>query len=210
MKIPNNHFPILGHQSKTYRAIDLSVQGEIALQQKENWYEYLANLPSDFPTIIHHGGYLEHRFFYSNEALFGSGPDRRAFHLGLDLWIPAGTDIYTPFAASVQSVKYNPAALDYGNTIILRHEIEDFVFYSLYGHLSASHVGKLKANDLLKKGEKFCTIGAHAENGGWPPHLHLQLMLDLQDHEGDYPGVSSAAKLDYYKRNCPDPTPLIF
>jgi hypothetical protein len=36
----------------------------------------------------------------------------------------------------------------------------------------------------------------------------LQVILDLLDHQGNYPGVAYADELDYWLSLCPDPTPL--
>ena len=37
-------------------------------------------------------------------------------------------------------------------------------------------------------------IGTTAENGGWPPHLHFQLITDLLDRHGDFPGVADPGR----------------
>ena len=43
------------------------------------------------------------------------------------------------------------------------------------------------------------------ENGDYPPHLHFQIILDIENFYGDYPGVCSENDLKYYSQNCPDP-----
>jgi hypothetical protein len=47
--------------------------------------------------------------------------------------------------------------------------------------------------------------GLPTENGGWPPHLHFQLIRDIQHYHGDYPGVCAKRDVDFYACNCPDP-----
>jgi len=42
-------------------------------------------------------------------------------------------------------------------------------------------------------------------NGGWPPHLHLQLITDLLDKDGDFPGVASPAERSLWLALSPDP-----
>ena len=42
-------------------------------------------------------------------------------------------------------------------------------------------------------------------NGDYAPHLHFQIIKNIADYEGDYPGVSSKNDLDFYSANCPDP-----
>jgi hypothetical protein len=46
-------------------------------------------------------------------------------------------------------------------------------------------------------------------NGNWPPHLHFQLIRDMQGKRGDYPGVVRADELAFYRDNCPDPMALL-
>ena len=48
-------------------------------------------------------------------------------------------------------------------------------------------------------------IGQYEVNGHWPPHLHFQIIKDMEDNVHDYPGVCSGSKLNHYKANCPDP-----
>jgi len=49
-------------------------------------------------------------------------------------------------------------------------------------------------------------LGKPDENGGWPPHLHFQLIRDMQGFVGDYPGVCAKQDLTFYANNCPDPS----
>jgi len=210
INILKNNYPVLGHHSKEYKHLDLSINGEVGKTKKETWYEYLTDLPKEEAAVVYYGGYHERRFFYTNEDLFGSGSNKRDIHLGVDLWVLKDTEIYAPFDATIESIRYNAEHLDYGHTIILKHTQEGKFFYSLYGHLSSWHIDKLKANDHVSKGEVFCKIGGQQENGGWPPHLHLQLILDLGNIQGDYPGVCSKDQQEFYRQNCPDPSPLIF
>lgn len=52
-------------------------------------------------------------------------------------------------------------------------------------------------------------MGEAAVNGDWPPHLHFQLILDMQGKRGDYPGVFKKNEREQWKRICPDPAPLL-
>ena len=53
------------------------------------------------------GGYGENRFFYEKSELFRSGSEYRSIHLGLDIWLPAGTKIFAPIDARVHSFQEN-------------------------------------------------------------------------------------------------------
>ena len=152
------------------------------------------------------GGYGEHRTIYSRSSVFngdGNGEPRR-FHLGLDIWGEAGTPVYAALDSVVHSFAFNDHYGDYGATIILQHEWEGFSFYSLYGHLALTDL-HLKEGQPIKKGEPFAHFGQPAENGQWPPHLHVQLIRSLDGAKGDYPGVCRYNEKETCLANCPDP-----
>jgi hypothetical protein len=52
-------------------------------------------------------------------------------------------------------------------------------------------------------------LGDTSVNGDYPPHLHFQIIKDIQGYQGDYPGVSSKKDLDFYRNNCPNPNTLL-
>lgn len=205
-----NHFPILGNNNYEYKKIDLSIDGNIFMQNKEKWEQFLEDQVKKYPSKVFVGGYLEQRFFYSNKNLFGQKQNQRNIHLGIDLWTHAKTAVYCPIHAKIHSMKYNGQNLDYGHTIILSHDLSGLKFYSLYGHLNDSHIGILKVNDILTQGNKFCEIGDRNQNGNWPPHLHFQIIADLQNQVGDYPGVCSRNDLAFFTKNCPDGSSFIY
>jgi murein DD-endopeptidase MepM/ murein hydrolase activator NlpD len=154
------------------------------------------------------GGYLENRSLYQDTELF-QGDSERCIHIGVDVFMPAGTVIYTPFDAEVQSFANRQVSGDYGPVIILRHELDGFEFHSLYGHLAESSLEGLNCAKGYSAGEPIAKIGARPMNGNWPPHLHFQLIRDMQGCYGDYPGVVRLADVEFFKSNCPDPTDLL-
>jgi len=48
-------------------------------------------------------------------------------------------------------------------------------------------------------------LGNESENGNWPPHLHFQIINDIEGKFGDYPGVCSFKEIDKYSANCINP-----
>ena len=88
-------------------------------------------------------------------------------------------------------------------------EIDNHQFYTLYGHLSLESIQKLYKGQVMKKGEQIGTLGKVSVNGDYAPHLHFQIIKDIQDKEGDYPGVCSISSLSFYLSNCPDPNLLL-
>lgn len=152
------------------------------------------------------GGYAEHRTVYSRSRHFDSATDEepRRFHLGVDIWGPVNTPVIAPLDGIIHSFAFNNNFGDYGATIILTHNIEGNTFHSLYGHLSLNSLKNLQGGQLIKRGEIFAEFGMQFENGQWPPHLHLQLIIDIQGMKGDYPGVCKFSEREIYLSNCPD------
>jgi murein DD-endopeptidase MepM/ murein hydrolase activator NlpD len=155
------------------------------------------------------GGYNEHRTIYSRSTHFDSDEEPRRLHLGIDIWGKAETPIYNFYDATVHSFKFNDNFGDYGATIILQYQLEDLTVYALYGHLSLASLSGLEVGQFIPAGEKFATFGIAAENGYWPPHLHFQLMFDMQGKNGDYPGVCQFSKKENYLENCPNPSLIL-
>ncbi len=94
-----------------------------------------------------------------------------------------------PLDGIVHSFAFNNQFGDYGATIILSHQLDGISFYTLYGHLSLASLKNLQDGQSVKQGQVFAEFGIPFENGHWPPHLHFQLILDMGERKGDYPGV---------------------
>lgn len=154
------------------------------------------------------GGYDEDRAIYDNAA-FGAGVEGvepRTIHLGIDIFAPAGTPVFAPSAGRIHSFQDNAAALDYGPTIILEHPLEPgLTVFSLFGHLSRASLTGLADGQPVAKGQQIATLGDRDVNGGWLPHLHFQLILDIADKRGDFPGVFRRSERELAKRISPDP-----
>ena len=158
------------------------------------------------------GGYSEIRPFYSTDSYKrkgNKGPRWRTLHLGLDLWDRVGAEVFAPLAGTVEAVQYNPGERDYGHTLILSHELnEKERFYTLYGHLGKGILERWKPGDFVEGGELLGQLGSPEENGAWPPHLHFQIMLDLLENQGDFPGVAFPDEKNTWMSLCPDPRSL--
>jgi murein DD-endopeptidase MepM/ murein hydrolase activator NlpD len=155
------------------------------------------------------GGYLENRVIYRRSPHFADATEPRSLHLGLDVWVPAGTPVATPLPATVHSLADNNNFGDYGATVILAHELEGRTFFSLYGHLTRTDLLGLQPGQALAQGQTFAHVGPYPENGDWPPHLHFQLIADMQGRWGDFPGVAPPSERAYWAELCPDPALVI-
>ncbi|UWX55912.1 peptidoglycan DD-metalloendopeptidase family protein [Maribacter litopenaei] len=159
---------------------------------------------------VAYGGYLEHRNLYADKASFNDKNSHpRNIHLGIDYWAPSGTAVIAPLDGTVHSFKNNNVIGDYGPTIILEHQLNAIVFYSLYGHLSLESLRGMKTGKKFKAGTVLATLGTPDINVNYAPHLHFQIIHDLEGNWGDYPGVCAKDRLDFYKDNCPDPNLLL-
>jgi murein DD-endopeptidase MepM/ murein hydrolase activator NlpD len=54
--------------------------------------------------------------------------EERNIHIGLDLWIDAGTPVFSALDGRVHSFQNNDSLGNYGPTIILEHQVEDLTF----------------------------------------------------------------------------------
>jgi len=198
-----------------YVAIDLSKQNEdlklFDVSSSKAWEIYINNYLKKANKKVAYGGYLEHRNLYDRSAYFSSQTEeaQRNIHLGLDLWCPAGTDILAAFNGVIHSFNDNTNFGDYGPTIILEHTLENHKFYTLYGHLSRASLQNIEVGQSIKQGDVIAQLGDAKVNGDYAPHLHFQIIKDLQGKVGDYPGVCSAKDLEFYKQNTIDPKPIL-
>ncbi len=152
------------------------------------------------------GGYMEHRTIYKGIPLFDNGMDEPRFlHLGIDIWAKAGTAVYSPLPGKVHSFKDNSNYGDYGPAIILQHDVGGLTLYTLYGHLGRKNLEGLSVGMPIRINQKIGDFGSIAENGHWPPHLHFQLMFNMEGNHGDYPGACRFSEKEMYLKNIPDP-----
>ena len=151
------------------------------------------------------GRWGEDRVVYRHSALFDGEAERRSVHLGIDLFVVRGTEVMAPLHGIVHSVADNARVGDYGPTVILEHELDGAAFWSLYGHLGRDSVLHLEIGAEVAPGQPFAEVGGSHENGGWPPHLHFQLIADIGNRIGDFPGVATPSQRERWLRLCPDP-----
>ncbi|HEX3865806.1 MAG TPA: phosphotransferase, partial [Gemmatimonadaceae bacterium] len=155
------------------------------------------------------GKYDEPRLLYVAPAFAiaaGILDEHRTIHIGLDLFAVAGTPVFAPLEGTVHAFADNDALQDYGPVIILRHETDDGTeFFTLYGHLSRESLRGLTVGAAVNAGERIAWLGDAAVNGGWTPHLHLQIVVDLLALGTDFPGVALPSQRRAWCALCPDP-----
>ncbi len=156
------------------------------------------------------GRYDEARPFYATpgfDALGNDGPEPRTVHLGLDLFVAPGTPVLAPLAGRVHGTALNALPLDYGPTVVLEHVVDEgrLTFYTLYGHLDARALESLEPGTPIARGACLGHVGDPDVNGGWPPHLHFQVIADMLGQRADFPGVARPSQRRLWLDLCPDP-----
>jgi murein DD-endopeptidase MepM/ murein hydrolase activator NlpD len=87
-----------------------------------------------------------------------------AYHSGIDLAAPSGTDVYAAREGRVTETGVNAVL---GQYIVLSH---DSSWSTVYGHLSARRV---RLNDAVESGMIIGNVGSTGESTG--PHLHFEV-----------------------------------
>lgn len=228
-KVVKNHYDKeLKSQDKNYKfVIDTSISiddyvpinisksnselQQIDVTSSSEWSQYIKNYLHKYNAKVAYGGYLEERDLYNRSSHFTSGENskNRNIHLGVDFWCDVNTPVLAIVRGKVHSLKNNEGVGNYGPTIILEHYIQGEVFYTLYGHLSIESLENIEVGQSVEDGEKIGEVGEASVNGDYAPHLHFQIIEDLQGYSGDYPGVSSSEDLPFYKDNCPNPNIIL-
>ena len=157
------------------------------------------------------GRYNEARLLYTSDVFKSKDGERRTIHIGIDLFMKAGSPVFAPLDGVIHSFANNVAPLDYGPAIILEHQAGDgrLKFFTLYGHLSEDSLEGLHQGNVVKCGDRIASIGAPPTNGGWPSHLHFQIICDMLGKIGDFPGVAPASQREVWLSICPDPNLIL-
>ena len=207
--------PVLGMDLRTAPSLvlDLSVgsalvHGDARENAEPELTERVFTAIRDAGVSVAIGRYDEPRLLYVTPAFAagdGTIDEHRTVHIGLDLFAHAGTPVYAPFHGIVHAVDAHLRPLDYGGVIVLRHNTDDGTeFFTLYGHLSQASFTGLRVGQHMSRGEQMAALGAPHENGGWTPHLHLQVITDFLDLGSDFPGVGTASHRDVWRSVSPD------
>ena len=197
-----------------YTPISISTKNEdlntFDVSSSEEWSLYLKKFLKEKNAKVAFGGYIEKRDIYKRSTYFNSSEENeRNIHLGIDLWCDAGTKVLAVLDGEIHSFKNNLNHGDFGPTIIIKHQVEDIEFYSLYGHLSLNSLDNIEVGQKVTQEEVIGYLGENTVNGDYAPHLHFQLIIDMQGNKGDYPGVCSKEDVDFYQQNCPNPNLLL-
>ncbi|UCE10308.1 MAG: aminotransferase class III-fold pyridoxal phosphate-dependent enzyme [Candidatus Thorarchaeota archaeon] len=184
------------------------------LMEIEKWSRMIEARLRDELAEYGVGRYDEARLIYAGDqySLMGiDGPESRTVHLAIDLFLESGTPLFAPLDGTIHSFRNNDSPLDNGPTIVVEHSIEnsDLKFYTLYAHLSLDSIDNLVKGSSIRKGDKIGEVGEYPTNGGWPSHLHFQVIVDMIGREGDFFGAASPNRRQLWKSISPDPNVIL-
>lgn len=173
----------LDKESKKYPKVDFNNSVKC-----KKWVELLHK---KFKTDYSYGGLFEDR----SNLWKGSYLDLidSFIHIGVDFNVPVGTLVALPLNAKVEDTIIDPNQKG-GWGAAVKFKLEGTNHYMIYAHLN--HKLKLKVGDNLSQGEVVAKVGKMKENGGWYPHLHVQVfnkkfddyyMCDLDRMDGYLP-----------------------
>jgi 4-aminobutyrate aminotransferase-like enzyme/Ser/Thr protein kinase RdoA (MazF antagonist) len=166
-------------------------------------------------ALVGVGAYDEDRAYYQGDQFRTDAPEPRSVHVGIDLFIDADTPVCAMLPGTVLSVVDNDAAYDYGPTVVLQHEAGDAgPFWVLYGHLSRRTLTTVRPGQQVAAGDVVGFIGDHTVNGGWSPHVHVQVMTDLLVDDdgvfsGNFEGAGEPSRMSIWRSIVPDANALI-
>ena len=166
---------------------------------------YNANRTLKSPFGI--GKYNEHRPGMYKGALFEA--EARTIHMGIDIGAPVNTPIFAFDKGRILHQGFNQEPFDYGHVIVTEHTDENGeLFWVLLGHLSKSSVDRRAAGSTFNKGALIGWVGDTTDNGGWNPHLHIQLST-VRPETHDLPGVVSRQEHAKALVRFPDPRQIL-
>ncbi len=160
--------------------------------------------------VSNNGSYYTFGGFREDRSLLWEGfeGDNQMIHLGVDFNnLSPGDKVASISGGDVLDILVDTTPFNGWGTKII---IEDEKYCYLYGHLMNT---TLSINQQIKTGEILGEIASSDKNGGWFPHLHLQIMekkeLNLNIREvdgyefvkGTVKGVIDPIELLYNKKD---------
>lgn len=116
------------------------------------------------------------------------------------MWGRVGDAVVAPFAGEVVDVVDHAGPGDFGPTVTIRAAADGTLLR--LAHLSRASLAALHVGERVEAGEPVGAMGSPEVNGGWPAHVHVQIVADAADPGVVPAGIEAAGWL----RRCPDPS----
>lgn len=164
-----NSFSVCMHEIYNKYTVEKICKNPYEFNKWINFYHKLLNC--DFS----YGGYLEDR-----QVLWGGHYQEalKAIHYGVDLTVPEGIPVHIPIDGKLIDIFIDK---DQDGGWGGRLTFETKKGFLLFGHLDIS-----TTKDNYSAGDIVGTIAGPERNGGWWPHLHVQLMKNFHKDVDGY------------------------
>ena len=196
--------------------------------QPPNGFHTVVNLPEQYwvfdftkgvdaswkcPFDYQIGRYDETRPGMYEQELFSGDRD---LHMGIDIGAPQQTEVFAFTDGIIHSFGINSEEGSYGPTIITQHQVSLAshvgsqqmnpltTIWVLHGHLATESLEGLEIGQEVRGGQLLARIGNKSENGGWEPHLHIQISL-VEPISFDLEGVVARENRQQALQQYPDP-----
>ena len=174
------------------------------------YWDWMQREMAAHDAVVAIGRYGEDRNVYAGDQFTTDAPETRSVHTGIDLFVADGTPVHSMLPGTVETVVDNDLPFDYGPTVIVRHDAGDAgPFWVLYGHLSRRTLSTVRPGQRVEAGEVIAFVGDHTVNGGWAPHVHIQIMTDLMADpdvgpDGNFEGAGEPSRMSVWRQIVPD------
>ncbi len=174
------------------------------------YWDWMQREMAAHDAVVAIGRYGEDRNVYAGDQFTTDAPETRSVHTGIDLFVADGTPVHSMLPGTVETVVDNDLPFDYGPTVIVRHDAgEAGPFWVLYGHLSRRTLSTVRPGQRVEAGEVIAFVGDHTVNGGWAPHVHIQIMTDLMADpdvgpDGNFEGAGEPSRMSVWRQIVPD------
>lgn len=126
------------------------------------------NLPKG--NCCYYGGFGEDR---TNLLGCLEPMETKMIHLGIDIYAGVGSRVNSICCGKVVYVFQDPSKINgWGHMVIIRDKKHKV--YHLYGHLEVFN--RIQTGSELILGQPLGIVASQDKNGGWPPHVHYQIM----------------------------------
>lgn len=159
-------------QGTWHKDITLSTQIATPPQDTNDQEWFINTLHHQLGCDYSSGGYLENRTKLLIHTYLNG---RTAIHLGIDYNVPSATRVYTPWDGEIIKITNDKDTNGgWGGRIDLYNK--EYEYYFIIAHLSPITYLTTSLGVLQRQGEFIGLVGDHKENGGWFPHVHLQIV----------------------------------
>jgi murein DD-endopeptidase MepM/ murein hydrolase activator NlpD len=173
--LPDKIFPELRHRRWGYVNFGIAALGVIKepnpLLDPDCCTVWKQQIHDGTGIDFSHGGYLEDRnHMWRGSYLQPAG----AIHLGIDFTVPEGTEVHLPTDMILHSATTDPDQNGgWGGKAVFK--LPDGLFV-IFGHLELNGILVTSQRQQYMAGDRIGTIASANWNGGWDPHLHVQIV----------------------------------